>query len=76
MTDACAGCEMRKIEGSDVGGCAFVAVREGHDDAGSHRGYVDAVFCIAKKMNGSAGVGNGEGRVGCWDDVVAVKSIN
>ena len=58
--------------------CLFssMILTEGHDDAGSHRGYVDAVFCIAKKMNGSAGVGNGEGRVGCWDDVVAVKSIN
>ena len=47
MTDACAGRVMRKIEGSDAHGCNFVVVREGHEDAGSHRGYVDAVFYIA-----------------------------
>ena len=76
MTDACTGRDMRKIEGSDVRECDFVAVREGHDDAGSHRGYVDAVFCIAQKMTDAERVGDGEGRGGRGDDVVALKSIN
>ena len=49
MTDVCAGRDMRKIERSDVCGCDVVAVRENYDDAGSHRGYVNSVFCIRKK---------------------------
>ena len=57
-------------------GCDFDAVREGHSDAGSHRGYIDAVFCIAQKMTSAAGFGNGEGTGGRGDDFVAVKSIN
>ena len=77
MTDACAGQVMRKVKGSDVCRGDFVTVRKGDDDAGSHQGDVDAVFCIAQKMNGAAGVGNGKGGVqGRWDYVVAVKSIN
>ena len=76
MTDTCAGRDMSNIEGSDVCGCDFVAVREGHGDAGSHRGYIDAVFCIAQKMTSAAGFGNGEGTGGRGDDFVAVKSIN
>ena len=55
---------MRKIEGSDVRGYDFFAVREGHDDAGIHRIYADAVFCIAQKRTGAARVGYGEGRGG------------
>ena len=39
--------------------CNFVAVRKGHDDAGSHWGYVDAVFFMAQKMTGAAGVSYG-----------------
>ena len=56
--------------------CDFVAVRKGHDDSSSHRGYVDAVFFIAKKKSGASGVGYGEGRGGHGDDVVAAESIN
>ena len=76
MIDACTGQEMRKIEGINVRACDFVAVREGHDDAGNHRGYVDAVFCIAQKMTGAAGVGDGRERGGRGDDVVEVKSTH
>ena len=76
MTDTCAGWDMRKIKGRDVHRCDFVAVREGHDNAISLRGYVDEVFCITRKMTGAAGVGDGEGRGGRRDDVVAVKNIN
>ena len=65
-----------EIEGSDVCGCGFVAVMEGHDDAGSNQGYVDAVFCIARKMTGADRVRYGEGRGGRGYDVVAVKIIN
>ena len=49
MTDACVGRDMRDIEGSNVCGCDFSAVRKGHDDARSYRCYVDAVFCISQK---------------------------
>ena len=35
MTDTCAGRDMSNIEGSDVCGCDFVAVREGTYNAGS-----------------------------------------
>ena len=76
MTHACVYQDKRKTEGSDVRGYAFVAVRESHDDAGSHRGYVDVVFCITQKMTGAAEVGDGEGKGGLWDDVVSVKIIN
>ena len=76
MIDSCAGQDRRKIEGNNVHGCDFVAVREGHNNAGSHRGYFDTVFCIAQKMTGAARAGDGEGRGGRGDDFVAVKSIN
>ena len=77
VTDACNGRDMGKVKGSDVCQGYFVTVRKGDDDAVSHRGDIDAVFCIARKMTGAAGVGDGEGRgLGRWDNVVAVKSIN
>ena len=76
MTDACARRDMRKMEESNVHGCDFFAVREDHNDDGSHQGYVDAVFSIARKMTGAAGVGNGEGRERRGDDVVVVNIIN
>ena len=56
--------------------CDYFAVRKGHDDAGSHWGYVGAVFFIAQNMTGAAGLGYGEGRGGRGDDVVAAESIN
>ena len=77
MIDACAGRDMGKVVGSDVCRGDFVTVRKGDDDAGIHRGDVDAIFCVVRKMTGAARVGDDEGRGrGSWDDVVAVKSIN
>ena len=77
MTDACSVRDMGKVKGSAVCRGDVVTVRKGDDDAGSHRGDVDAVFYIARTITGAAGVSNDKGRgQGCWDDVVAVKSIN
>ena len=77
MTDVCAVRYTGKVKGSDVCRGDFVTVRMGDDDAGSHRGDVNTVFCIAQKMTGASGVGNCDGRgQGRWDDVVAMKSIN
>ena len=68
---------MGKVEGSDVCRGDSVKVRKCDNNSGSHQGDVDAVFYIARKMTGAAGVGDGEGRgQGYWDNVVAVKSIN
>ena len=77
MTDTCAGRDMGKFEGSSVCQGDFVIVRKGDDDADSHRGDINILFFIARKITGAAGVGDSEGRgLGRLDDVVAVKSIN
>ena len=77
MTDVCAVRYTGKVKGSDVCRGDFVTSRKGDDDAGSHRGDVNAVFCISGKMNGASGIGDGDGRgQGRWDDVVAMKSNN
>ena len=77
MIDVCAGLDTERAKGSNVCRGDSVTVRKGNDDAKSQRGDVDAVFCIARRMTGAAGAGNGNnmGRER-WDDVFAVKSIN
>ena len=76
VIDACAGQDMWKVKGSNLCRSDFVTFRKGDDDAGSHWGDVDTVFCIAQKMTGAAGVGDGRGRGGRGDDVVEVKSTH
>ena len=47
VTDACDGRDMEKVKVRNMCRGDFFTVRKGDDDAGSHRGDVDAVFCIA-----------------------------
>ena len=51
---------MGKVEGSDVCQDDFFTVRKGDNNSVSHRGDVDVVFCITRKMTGAAVVGDGE----------------